>query len=134
MIAAIDHWQGSPEHHERPEWRAMLPGLYEGFLTLCWPYRDRIIPLRMTTLAGLQVLADHALSPDLVYVDAEHTYEAIRSELELSGRLFPRAALVGDDYPHPPVRDAVVDFARLHGLVVQCHGNGWTLVRARDGA
>jgi hypothetical protein len=127
-VVTIDHWRGSPEHHARPAWRALLPTLYETFLAMCWPYRDRVIPLRLTTLAGLQVVADYRLCPDLVYVDAEHSYQAVLSELELAGRLFPTAALVGDDYPHPPVRAAVDDFARRHGLAIRADGNGWSLV------
>jgi Methyltransferase domain len=128
VVVAIDHWQGSSEHQSRPEWRSMLPALYETFLALCWPYRERIIPLRMTTLMGLQTLADYGLRPDLIYVDAEHTYEAVFSELTLAKRLFPRASLLGDDYPHPPVRGAVDEFAALHGLAVATRGNAWRLL------
>jgi hypothetical protein len=128
-VVTVDHWRGSPEHQARPEWRALLPALYETFQALCWGYRDRIIPLRMTTLAGLRLLADRGLSPDLIYIDAEHSYEAVLSELELAGRLFPSAEVVGDDYPHPPVRAAVEEFARRRNLLVRAEGNGWKLVR-----
>src|SRR5262249_62328200 len=111
------------------EWRAMPPTVYETFLAMCWSYRHRIIPIRMTTLAGLQLVADYGLSPDLIYIDAEHSYGAVTAELELSRRLFPQAVLVGDDYPYGPVRDAVCDFTREQGLAVETVGNGWKIVQ-----
>jgi hypothetical protein len=133
VVVAIDHWLGSPEHHQRPEWQVMLPTLHETFLALCWPYRERIVPLRMTTLAGLRLLGDYGLAPDLIDVDAEHSYEAVLSELELSAHLFPKAALVGDGYPHPSVGRAVDEFAARHALVIRTAGAGWKLVRPEKG-
>ena len=109
-MISIDHWQGSPEHQQRPEFRAMLPTLYESFLSQCWGQRDRIIPLRMTSLEGLQTVSNYGIEPDLVYVDAEHSYPAVMSELELARELFPRARLVGDDYDWHGVREAVESF------------------------
>jgi hypothetical protein len=132
VVAAVDHWRGSPEHHAQPEWRAMLPSLYETFLALCWPCHERIVPVRATTLEGLHLLAGFGLTPDLIYVDAEHGYEAVLAELELARELFPDAVLVGDDHPHPPVRDAVAEFSRRHGLGVHTRGAGWRLAVKRD--
>jgi hypothetical protein len=133
VVAAIDHWLGSPEHRARPEWAALLPTLHEAFLALCWPYRGRVVPMRMTTLAGLHLLGDYGLAPDLIYVDAEHSYEAVLSELELSARLFPRAALVGNGHPLGPVRAAVEEFAGRRGLGVRTAGSGWKVARPGEG-
>jgi glycosyltransferase involved in cell wall biosynthesis len=139
VIVSVDHWQGSPEHREQPEFRSLLPTLYDSFLSLCWPYRDRVIPLRMTTLEGLQAVADHGLCPDLIYVDAEHSYHAVTAELELARWLFPAAAVVGDDYDWSGVRAAVNEFAERHSLALEFSGSrGWKLVDrppvlARDG-
>ncbi len=81
VVVSIDHWQGSPEHRISSEWRDMLPTLYETFLSLCWPYRERIVPLRMTTLEGLRMVGQFALAPDLIFVDAEHSLAAVSAEL-----------------------------------------------------
>jgi hypothetical protein len=107
----------------------MLPTLYEAFLSLCWDDRDRIIPLRMSTIDGLRAVAEAGVEPDVIYVDAEHSYKAVTQELELASRLFPRARLVGDDYDRVGVRDAVDLFARRASLRVARDGaRGWQLV------
>jgi len=132
VLISVDHWQGSPEHRARDEFRAMLPTLYEAFLSECWEYRERLIPLRMTSVEGLRTVADHGLRPDLIYVDAEHSYAAVASELELARQLFPRATVVGDDYDWEGVARAVNEFAGHHGRVVERIGRrGWKVADRR---
>jgi hypothetical protein len=129
IVIAIDHWRGSPEHHDDPVLRAMLPTLYETFLALCWDYRERLIPLRMTTLEGLALVADQGLQPDLIFIDAEHSYEAVSAEIELCLQRFAETVLVGDDYEWSGVSSAVDEAARRHGLTVETAGapQGWRL-------
>src|SRR5262249_36868471 len=45
-VVAVDHWEGSVEHGQDPKLAAFLPRLYETFLSECWDYRERIIPVR----------------------------------------------------------------------------------------
>jgi glycosyltransferase involved in cell wall biosynthesis len=124
-VVTIDHWKGSPEHQQKPEWRAMLPTLRDTFLALSWDYRERILPLSMSSREGLKAVAARGLEPELIYLDAEQLYAALTCELDLCLRLFPRATLIGDDYEAPEVCEAVDDFARLHGFVVQTAGSRW---------
>jgi hypothetical protein len=125
IVIAIDHWRGSPEHHGDPVLSAMLPTLYETFLALCWDYRDRIIPLRRSTLEGLALVADLGLRPDLIFIDAEHSYEAVSAEIELCLHRFPETVLVGDDYDWAGVRSGVDEAALRHGLTVETVGVPW---------
>jgi hypothetical protein len=82
----------------------------------------------MSTLEGLRAVAEAGLKPDFVYVDAEHSYEAVNAELTLARQLFPGSALGGDDYDWSGVREAVDSFARRQGLVVERFGlRGWRL-------
>jgi hypothetical protein len=136
VVIAIDHWCGSPEHQRNAVWKAMLPGLYETFLALCWDYRERLIPLRMTAIQGIRAVASQALEPDLVYIDGEHSYEAVSAEIELVRRSFPRALIIGDDYDWPGVSPAVGDAMRRHKLLLDVagtmkRGRAWRL-RAPD--
>jgi len=133
-IITIDHWKGSPEHQRNPEWKAMLPALHETFLALCWEYRHRLIPLRMTTLDGLRQVADHGIEPDLIFVDAEHSYQAVSAELEMIHHLFPLTVVVGDEYDWDGVAPAVADAAARHGWTIETageekRGRGWRLSR-----
>jgi GT2 family glycosyltransferase/2-polyprenyl-3-methyl-5-hydroxy-6-metoxy-1,4-benzoquinol methylase/tetratricopeptide (TPR) repeat protein len=124
-IIAIDHWKGSPEHQRKPEWQAMLPQLYDTFLSLSWEYRDRIQPLRMSTNDGMDAVAAAGLDPDLIFIDADHTYAAVKEDLEHGHRLFPNATLVGDDYDDPEVQQAVNEAARTWKMSIETFGKNW---------
>jgi Glycosyl transferases group 1/Methyltransferase domain len=129
VVISVDHWKGSPEHVDDPRYKRLLPQLYETFLARCWDYRDRIVPLRMSSLDGLRKVAECGLQPDVVYIDAEHSFVAVSAELALARRLFPLAALTGDDYDWAGVREAVHAFARQQGMVVDRVGwRGWRLL------
>jgi hypothetical protein len=129
-VISVDHWQGSPEHQTQERFRNLLPRLYETFQSRCWAYRDRVVPLRMSSLEGLKKVADAGLHPDFIYVDAEHTYEAVTAELNLIHDLFPQALVGGDDYDWQGVRQAVDEFAAKQGLVVDRMGaRGWRLLQ-----
>lgn len=107
--------------------------LHETFLANLWDLRHVVFPVRMPTLQGL--LAMHALgiSPDLIYIDADHTQEAVLADLEASAALFPNALLVGDDWQWLAVRAAVVGFAERFGDRAHLHShpreNWWWIER-----
>lgn len=126
-VISIDTWAGSPEHFDDEEWREMLPTLYEAFLSLNWEHRERIVPLRRSSVEGLAVVAAHGVDPDVIYVDACHEYEAVLEDLETSYRLFPRAEIVGDDYDWLGVRQAIDQFSARHGFVIVRSGVGWRM-------
>lgn len=133
-LLAIDHWQGSREHHrpERIDVCDKLPRLYETFLRNCWPWRDRIVPMRTTTVLGMEEIAGLGLAPDLIYVDAGHDLDDVLADLQTATRLFPEAQLAGDDYAtYPGVREAVQRIAQAHGMVVEVDENAWILGRSR---
>lgn len=130
-VISVDTWEGSPEHKTQERYRELLPRLFETFQSRCWEQRDRIVPLRMTSLDGLRAVAEAGLQPDMVYIDAEHSYAAVTAELTLARQLFPRARLVGDDYDWLGVREAADTFARRHALIVERFGaRGWRLLES----
>lgn len=124
-VITIDHWQGSPEHRARPDWAVMLPTLYETFLAMNWEYRNRILPLRTTCKAGLQLIHSAGLQPDLIFVDADHSYAAVLEDLETSHSLFPAAQIVGDDFDCDDVRRAVIEFAHQQNFQVETSAGTW---------
>jgi hypothetical protein len=106
----------------------LLPVLYETFLANCWDYRQRIVPVRLDSLEGLAEVAQHGILPDVVYLDGDHTYEAVYADVQLIRRLFPAATLVGDDWDWEGVRAAVEQVARESGGRVGVHGTAWRFI------
>jgi hypothetical protein len=128
-VIAIDHWEGSPEHKTDPELAEFLPQLYETFLSECWDYRDQVIPVKAGSVEGLQRVAESGLQADLVYIDADHSYESVVKDLSTALDLFPRAVIVGDDFNWDDVRRAVETVAAERGITFEAFGTGWRILR-----
>jgi hypothetical protein len=130
QVAAVDHWEGSVEHHEDPTYSAMLPTLYETFLTSCWGFRDVLVPIRLDTISGINFLNDLGWVPDLAYVDASHDEESVYADIELLLDVFPNCEIVGDDWHWETVRAAVERVVADRGLkAIEVDDNAWRLVR-----
>lgn len=99
----IDPW---PDEYKLPqEFFSRSPKLkeanaspYQLFLHMCEDYKQRILPIRDYSINGLMRFAKMNLSPDIIYVDGDHRYLGVVSDLVLSLHLFPEALLVGDDW------------------------------------
>jgi len=128
-VICVDHWLGSAEHHD-PARGVLhkLPKLYETFLVNQWPWRDRVIPGRMTTILGMNAIAKfHSIEPDLVFIDASHDFEAVLADLGTAHELFPKTRLYGNDWGWSSVRAAVEQFAGEHQLPISAVGSVWAL-------
>ena len=128
-VIAIDHWQGSPEHKDDPELAQLLPRLYETFLAECWGYRDQIIPVKADTSEGLHRVAESGLEPEVVYLDADHSFDAALRDITLAMDLFPKATIVGDDWDWEGVHRAVETIARERKVQYEAYGSGWRIFR-----
>lgn len=128
-VIAIDHWKGSQEHLSAPKDYPLLPCLYETFLANCWQWRERLIPVRMTTTDGIALLRDLAIVPDLAYVDAAHDYESVLSDIQGLLTLNSEIDLTGDDFSPewPGVCRAVRTVSLGTGRTLQGYGNAWRL-------
>lgn len=129
-LICIDHWKGSPRHQQscRNAVKDKLPRLYETFLRNMWPWRQRVVPLRADTADGMRELAGIGLTPDLVYVDANHDYQNVLADVGTALELFPSAQVAGDDWIYfDGVRRAVGELARARGLRIVREENAWAL-------
>ncbi len=109
-VICIDHWCQTPQQiaplTPPPEAVPLIPVIYDLFCANHWENQNRIIPMRLNSYVGLMLLVDMGLQPDLIYLDSDHSTKNLHGELLLCGE-FPEARVVGDDYTHQSVRDAV---------------------------
>jgi hypothetical protein len=124
-VICVDHWRGSAEHHAAADPR--LATLYETFLVNQWEQRDRVVPVRLDTSAGMHAVYDAGLAPDLVFIDADHSPEAVLSDLTIAEGLWPNIKLYGDDWGWESVRGAVERFAAAGARPISAIGNAWAL-------
>lgn len=106
--------------------------LYTTFLKNLWPHRRRCFPLRMPSHEGLAAIARLGAPVDMIYVDGDHSYEAVLADLREARAHFPDALVCGDDWLWPEVRRAVRKHAAsVGGLEVRAHPreNWWVLDR-----
>lgn len=102
-VICLDTWQGSVEHKKN----TILPVLYETFLVNMWEYKDRIIPVRLNSMAGFREIYQHLIKPDLIYIDMAHDKESVIQDVDIAYRTFPDAQICGDDYTWQGVKDAL---------------------------
>lgn len=130
-LYAVDTWQGSIEHYQKQEWNAMLPTLYNQFLSNMIHARltDVVIPMRMSSLEAAPILKQQLTMVDMVYIDAAHDTESVFNDLNAYWPFVKDngGILCGDDWDYDPVKVAVRKFAQLHGLVLYWGDNFWFL-------
>jgi len=104
--------------------------LFDIFQSNVWQYREQIVPLKMTTVQGLAAIALENVMPDVIYIDANHTYNDVRNEIDCSIALFGLSpVLCGDDYKWLGVRQAVDEAAQRYNMSVETIENHtWRLV------
>lgn len=125
-VLAIDHWKGDEAANDQ----TLVPILYESFISNCWAYKNRLIPIRATTLDGIRYARVRGLNPDLVYVDAGHDY--ISAQTDIRESMSFGCPLVGDDFnPNtwPGVVRAVWEEANNFGRPMTINGSSWTIER-----
>jgi hypothetical protein len=129
LLICNDTWRGdSPEMIQGNEHK--IPILYETFCRNNWDDRDRIVLLRMDVMDGLREVAASGVIPDLIYVDANHDYDAVMAQLSLICKLFPSSIVTGDDFEAwPQVWKAVIDFTEKHNIQFINDDNCWMLLK-----
>lgn len=126
-IICVDHWRGSSEHQSpsRKDVYHFLPNLYERFIVRMWEWRDRLIAMRTNTQAALPEIAALNLIPDFIYIDADHSTNAVKADILKSRELFPDAQIMGDDW----LRESVCRGVKATGLPVDHNRLAWAVKR-----
>ena len=127
-LVCIDTWQGSPEHQANPEWRKQLATLFLQCVANLWPWKDRVTLVPVDSFIGLGLVKVHDQSPDLIYLDSEHTQQRLFGELALCRKFWPSARVVLDDCNNPAVGDTVEVFCRFcQERLIKTSDCAWTI-------
>ncbi len=118
-IICVDTWEGSPEHHRIAAYDKIRRNLWDHFCSNTWDFKDRITPLKLTTVNGMQAVANSGIKPELIYVDAAHEEEAVYEDVTTALKLFPDSVICGDDYADGPKSHAGV-----RNAIAQCVSEG----------
>lgn len=114
-LYAVDTWAGTPDDPDQHDRLYANAGdVYADFRrNLAGPIRGgRLFPLRMDSVAGAAELLDRhgVASVDLVFIDADHRYEAVRADIQAYLPLIkPGGVLGGHDFGWPGVQRAVTE-------------------------
>jgi predicted O-methyltransferase YrrM len=124
-VICIDTWQGSVEHTDnRLDIKGKLQSLKDTFLNNQSEWSKRVFPVQCNTIEGLAILYKYQLNPDFFYIDADHSYESVFTDISMVYRLFPGAFICGDDWgwhnkaqaKRQTVQEAVKEFCKVNKL------------------
>src|SRR5262245_21934608 len=93
----------------------MLPTLHETFPALCWPYLRGVIPCAYPPCWGCACWRPRAVPPTWTTSTPSTTAESSCPSWRNPPAL-PPGSPGGLRLPHPPVPEAVAEFARQHAL------------------
>jgi hypothetical protein len=134
VIICLDTWLGSPELHFKcaQELRRVngYPTIYYQFLSnvVHRGFQQTILPLAATSLTGARVLRDLGVKAELIYIDADHQYEAVSADLEAFWPLLAKGGILfGHDYSIGSVKKAVVEFCNRTGLTHKSQSGFWII-------
>jgi hypothetical protein len=116
MVICIDHWKGSEEHQKRED----VCDLYEIFLANMEPFRDRIIPVRASSIKGMNLVKWCNIKPDVILIDWAHDKESVYNDVYTAMMLFPGATLILDDWRRQAVRDGAYKAMAGFSHVIEC--------------
>ncbi len=121
MLFAVDIWPSDSDILTQvgKKFENKCSTLYETFLVNCWDHKEKIIPLRMTMIEGLEQIYNLNIPLDLIYVDVSYKYEYAKDIILTSLRLFPNAVIYGNNYLK--IRQVILDIAKMKSFKVYVH-------------
>ena len=122
-IFCIDTWLGSVEFYTYPNSDRQFnrvngyPSFYYNFLAnVCLSKLENYItPLPLPSLLAADVLSFHNIKFDMIYIDGDHSYKSVMSDLESYYPLLnENGVLFGHDIDWHDVKNALNDFCAKH--------------------
>lgn len=133
LVFAVDTFLGSPEMwYHNGDWKRSLklihgfPSFYYTFLANVFHHdvADFVVPVPATTYSAYLMFVHSDMKFDLIHIDAEHEYLAVKNDIENYWNLLNHdGAMICDDYSAdwPGVVQAVDEFVQVHKYKLEQH-------------
>ncbi len=115
-LVCIDTFLGSFEHWNKTSYLMTFkngrPIVYDQFLSnvVHTGLQNFITPLPCDSINAYELLKTTPFKPDMIYIDAGHDYYSVKNDLvNWSSLLREGGILIGDDFHHPPIIEAVTE-------------------------
>jgi cephalosporin hydroxylase len=118
----VDTWAGSPELMVDPD--VVAGTLQDVFLRNTKPVAGQIHALKEESVKAASILKDEVC--DFVYIDADHSYEAVKADIEAwLPKVKVKGVLAGDDRTAGGVAEALAELLPEH----EEEGVNWVWVK-----
>ena len=101
-VICLDRWEFVDpidfERSKRCGYDLSVESMYDIFISSCWEYKHRIIPIKEDSVVGLMILRDFDINPDLIFVDGDHEEGGCSKDLAMCHACFPDTTIVGHDW------------------------------------
>ncbi len=127
-LYCIDPWVPYHDMVNMPDCQERLKNAYERFLSNCIHHKvtEKIIPLRMTSMAAVQLEEFSSPDIDLIYIDGSHSENDVFDDImHWYHKVAPQGIMCGDDIEWPSVHRALLRAAPLLNVTIQQDGNFW---------
>lgn len=146
-VICVDTWLGSFEHWANflpdSEWSFERLRVVDGEPRVLDTFRaaidhhgaaGQVSIVRAPTEFATNFLRARGVVPDLIYVDADHSYAGVLKDLGLASSLLgPGGVIAGDDWGWSSVQLAVVRFARKLEILTSTNGQNFLLLNNGQG-
>ena len=96
-LHAVDPWLGGYDKNDPASEWYLLPAIEAEFDERMKPFAGRFTKHRMSSAEAIHLFPDHSL--DFVYIDALHTYDSVRVDIDIwRHKIRPGAFIGGHDY------------------------------------
>lgn len=116
VLFCIDTWNGTENEGDN---HSQARGLDGDYAFRCFIrnnqkhiINNKIIPLRMNSENGLSVISELNIEPDVIFIDADHSYEAVKKDINMAKKTIKNGGFIcGHDYSNDwkGVKKAVSD-------------------------
>ena len=118
--------------HVNMDFRGGRPSIYQYFMinVMKSGFEDRIVPLPVSSLVGMEILKRLEIQADVLYLDSAHKEGETYLEIftGFSDVLHSDGIMIGDDYRWPAVAKDVNRVAEETGKSLVVDGNQWGLL------